>query len=264
MADKSFFGRLRRLFSSNVIVRNVGGKKLKVVDTDERQMYRNAATNFVYDRFNRLHNGYTANSALGYGQQDLFHTQRLEIFNDYEGMDMDSVISSALDIYSDECTVKNEFGNSLKITSSNEDISKVLHNLFYDILNIEFNLWPWTRNLVKYGDLFLKLDIAEGSGIVNVVPMSVYEVSRMEGEDPSNPNYVRFLAEPGENALALYGKKEFENYEIAHFRLLSDSNLLPYGKSMLEGARKVWKQLTLMEDAMLIHRNYESTRKKNF
>ena len=30
--------------------------------------------------------------------------------------------------------------------------------------------------------------------------MSVYEVSRMEGEDPSNPNYVRFLAEPGENA----------------------------------------------------------------
>ena len=84
MADKSFFGRLRRLFSSNVIVRNIGGKKLKVVDTDERQMYRNAATNFVYDRFNRLHNGYSQNSALGYGQQDLFHTQRLEIFNDYD------------------------------------------------------------------------------------------------------------------------------------------------------------------------------------
>ena len=264
MADKTFFGRLRRLFSTNTIVRNIGGRRLKVVDTDERQMYRNAATNFVYDRFNRLHNGYSQNSALGYGQQDLFHTQRLEIFNDYEGMDNDSVIASALDIYSDECTVKNEMGNCLKITSSNEQVSNILNNLFYDILNIEFNLWPWTRNLVKYGDLFLKLDIAEGSGVVNVVPMSVYEVSRMEGEDPSNPNYVRFLAEPGENALALYGKKEFENYEIAHFRLLSDSNLLPYGKSMLEGARKVWKQLTLMEDAMLIHRIMRAPEKRIF
>ena len=264
MADKSFFGRLRRLFSSNVIVRNIGGKKLKVVDTDERQMYRNAATNFVYDRFNRLHNGFSQNSALGYGQHDLFHTQRLEIFNDYEGMDSDSVISSALDIYSDECTVKNEYGNSLKITSTNEDINKILNNLFYDILNIEFNLWPWTRNLVKYGDLFLKLDIAEGSGVVNVVPMSVYEVSRLEGMDPNNPNYVQFIAEPGDNALALYGKKEFENYEIAHFRLLSDSNLLPYGKSMLEGARKVWKQLTLMEDAMLIHRIMRAPEKRIF
>ena len=111
MADKSFFGRLRRLFSSNVIVRNIGGRKLKVVDTDERQMYRNAATNFVYDRFNRLHNGFSQNSALGYGQHDLFHTQRLEIFNDYEGMDADSVIASALDIYSDECNVNNEMGN---------------------------------------------------------------------------------------------------------------------------------------------------------
>ena len=48
--------------------------------------------------------------------------------------------------------------------------------------------------------------------------------------------------------------KTFENYEVAHFRLLSDSNYVPYGRSMLEAGRKVWKQLTLMEDAMLIHR----------
>ena len=37
MADKSLFGRLQRLFSTNVIVRNVGGKKLKVADTDQVQ-----------------------------------------------------------------------------------------------------------------------------------------------------------------------------------------------------------------------------------
>ena len=79
-------------------------------------------------------------------------------------MDTDSIISSALDIYADECTAKNEFGDTLAISSPNAKIQKVLHNLFYDVLNIEFNLWPWIRNTVKYGDFFLKLNIAEKYG----------------------------------------------------------------------------------------------------
>ena len=34
MADTSLFTRLRRLFSNDVIIRNVGGKQLKVMDVD--------------------------------------------------------------------------------------------------------------------------------------------------------------------------------------------------------------------------------------
>jgi hypothetical protein len=172
-------------------------------------------------------------------------------------MDQDSIIASALDIYADETVMKDDFGDVLRITSDNENVKKILHNLFYDILNIEFNLWPWVRNMCKYGDVYLKLDIQEGIGVVNVVPMSAYEIIREEGMDLENPYHVQFKQLGG-------GDITYENYEIAHFRLLSDSNFLPYGKSIMEPARKVWKQLTLMEDAMLIHRIMRAPEKRIF
>jgi hypothetical protein len=180
-----------------------------------------------------------------------FQGSRLQLFRDYDMMDNDPIISSVMDIYADESTVKDEFGQILSIRSKNEQIQDILHNLFYDILNVEFNLWPWVRNMVKYGDLFLFLDIDEKYGVVNAVPLSIYETIRVEGQDPGNPFSVKFKIE---NDFLNLGKKEFDNYEVAHFRLLSDTNFLPYGKAMIEGGRRIWKQLQLMEDAMLIHR----------
>ena len=107
-------------------------------------------------------------------------------------MDKDSIISSVLDIYSDECTLKNDMGDVLRIKTNDANVKKILHNLFYDVLNIEFNLWAWIRGMNKYGDYFLHLDIEEGVGIVNVSPMSAYEVEREEGFNPENPYEVRF------------------------------------------------------------------------
>ena len=84
MADKSFFGRLRRLFSGNVIVRNVGGRQLKIADTDQRQAFRNVATNFMYDKYTRLHTSQLAPYS-GYSARDAFSAQRRALFEDYEG-----------------------------------------------------------------------------------------------------------------------------------------------------------------------------------
>ena len=126
-------------------------------------------------------------------------------------------------------------------------------------MNVEFNLWPWIRNLVKYGDAFLALEIMPGKGIINVAPHSTYNVERLEGTDPNNPDYVKYKVE-----LDRFGKQEYEQYEMAHFRMLSDTNFLPYGKSMVEGARRIWKQLSLMEDAMLIHRIMRAPEKRVF
>ena len=105
--------------------------------------------------------------------------------------------------------------------------------------------------MAKYGDFFLYLDLDHEYGVVNAVPLSVYETIRIEGEQPDQPFSVRFKIE---NDFLLLGKKDFESFEVAHFRLLADTNFLPYGKAMIEGGRRVWKQLQLMEDAMLIHR----------
>jgi len=255
MADtKNLFNKLKKMFSTDVIVRNVGGKNLKIVDTDEIQYATDR--NSLRDRFNRLRS-----STYNLHNRDMsmaYQAARLELFRDYDVMDMDPIIASALDIYSDECLVPSEFGNVLTIRSQNENIKKILDNLFNDILNVEFNLWSWTRNMCKYGDFFLRLEISPEYGVYLVHPISPYEITRVEGADPKNINYVKFQHD------GLGGGMEYENFEIAHFRLLSDSNFLPYGKSMVEPARRVWKQLSLMEDAMLIHRIMRAPEKRIF
>ena len=267
MADKSLFGRLQRLFSTNVIVRNVGGKKLKIADTDQVQKQ---VKSHLVDRYTKLHNNLDL-VGTGYSTVHQVMAARLALFKDYESMDSDPIISSALDIYSDESTMKGEYGQVISIKSDNENIKEILNNLFYDIMNIEFNLWPWVRNMVKYGDFFLHLDISEKYGITNVIPLSPYELIRSEGEDETNPYYTKFYMESIEGAHPYFGQKtsgqgriEFENFQIAHFRLANDSNFLPYGKSMIESTRKIWKQLTLMEDAMLIHRIMRAPSKRVF
>jgi hypothetical protein len=253
--DRSFFGRLKKLFSTNAIVTIDKDGKRRVVDVEDRQ----ANTNFVNlrDRYTKLQRSYFETHQ---GAQSMaYHQVRRELFRDYDAMDMDPIIGSALDIYADESTTKNEYGDVLQIKSTNENVREILHNLFYDIMNVEFNLWPWIRNLVKYGDAFLALEIMPGKGIINVAPHSTYNVERLEGTDPNNPDYVKYKVE-----LDRFGKKEYEQYEMAHFRMLSDTNFLPYGKSMIEGARRIWKQLSLMEDAMLIHRIMRAPEKRVF
>lgn len=256
LKQRSLYSKLKRLFSTDAVIRNIGGKKLKVVDTDE-VMYA-TDRNTLRDRFNRVrtssYNQYSRDFTLSY------QAARIELFRDYDTMDMDPIISSALDIYADECVTKNELGEILIIHSSNDNIKQILYNLFYDILNIEFNMWSWTRNLVKYGDFYLKMYISPEYGVYMVEPISAYNVTRVENSDITNKNYVKFQINLPEGGRL----EELENYQVAHFRMLSDSNFIPYGKSIIEGGRRVWKQLSLMEDAMLIHRVMRAPEKRIF
>ena len=280
MADTSVFTRLKRLFSTDVIVRNVGGSKLKVLDFSNYQSTGQVETNSMVDRFNRL---YTTNQAPVYNPALNYQTLRTQLYSDYEAMDTDAIIASALDILADESTLKNAMGEVLQIKSSDEALQKILYNLFYDILNIEFNLWMWIRQMCKYGDFFLKLEIAEKFGVYNVIPYTAYNIVREEkiNEENNSQVEVKFKFDPdglsgggeyggyfgglqgpgsAKNSRAIY----FDNYEIAHFRLLSDINYLPYGRSYVEPARKLFKQYILMEDAMLVHRIVRAPEKRIF
>ena len=274
MADTSVFTRLKRLFSTDVIIRNQGGDSIKVIDTDTIQSSGKYNTNSLVDRYSRI---YSANATSLYGQQLNVNYQylRSQLYSDYDVMDTDAIIASALDIVSDECSLKNEMGEVLQIRSSDEDVQKILYNLFYDVLNIEFNLWSWTRQMCKYGDFFLKLEIAEKFGVYNVIPYTAYHIMRQEGYDKKAPSSVRFKFSPdgytgggtGFNVPNQFDDSQgiyFDNYEMAHFRLLTDVNYLPYGRSYIEPARKLFKQYTLMEDAMLIHRISRAPEKRVF
>jgi hypothetical protein len=278
MADKSLFTRLQRLFSTDVIIRNQGGNELKVMDVDSIQRSGDIATNSLMDRYNRLYSP-AASSLLGAQINVNWQYLRTMVYSDYDNMDYDAIVASALDIISDESTLKNDLGEVLHIKSSDEDIQQILYNLFYDVLNIEFNLWSWIRQMCKYGDFFLKLEIAEKYGVYNVIPYTAYHIERQENYDKDHPNAVRFRYSPegiyaggsgyyGAPNLGTFNDNNpgiyFDNYEMAHFRLLTDVNYLPYGRSYLEPARRIFKQYVLMEDAMLIHRISRSPDRRIF
>lgn len=171
----------------------------------------------------------------------------------------DPIMHSVLDIYASECSTRNEYGDVLTIECENQDIKDILENLYYDILNIEFNLYMWVRNLCKYGDFFAFLELNDEYGVTNFIPLSVYDTVRVEGSDPDHPHYVYF-----ETVGASGNKQKIEEHEAVHFRLTSDANFLPYGTSILEGSRRVFKQLILLEDAMLIHRIQRAPEKRMF
>jgi hypothetical protein len=275
MADKGLFSRLQRLFSTDVIIRNVGGNQISVIDSNQIQNNGELQTNSLIDRFNRI---YSTNPSSLYGAQFNFNYQYLrpQLYSEYDVMDQDAIIASALDIIADESTLKNDMGEVLSIRSSNENIQKILYNLFYDVLNIEFNLWAWVRQMTKYGDFFLKLEIAEKYGVYNVIPYTAYHIERQEGFNHKNPSEVRFryaadgLVNPSSGMYRTPNQPDnqngifFDNYEMAHFRLIGDTNYLPYGRSYIEPARKLFKQYTLMEDAMLIHRISRAPEKRIF
>jgi len=277
MANRSVFSRLQRLFSTDVVIRNVGGNQIKTIDSGHIQASGEYETNALVDRFNRVYS--TAPSSLYGAQFNLnYNYLRPQLYSEYDIMDQDAIIASALDILADESTLKNDMGEVLQIRSSNEDIQKILYNLFYDVLNIEFNAWMWIRQMCKYGDFFLKMEISEKFGVYNVIPYTAYHIERMEGQNPENPAEVKFRWNPDGFAGGSYGYYNvpnqnvnddrggivFDNYEMAHFRFVADVNYLPYGRAYIEPARKLFKQYTLMEDAMLIHRIARAPEKRIF
>lgn len=180
-----------------------------------------------------------------YTRQLYFDSDRISAYQDYRAMDQSPEIAAALDIMRDECLTRNDRGNILEIYSENHRVKDALKDLFKNRLNIDFNLKPWIRDLIKYGDYFVYLHIDKNEGIYNYMALPVEEVHREEGYD-NKPEKIRFRWETTNDY--------FEDWQIAHFRILEDSRRYPYGRSVLDPARKLWKQLQLAEDSMLVYR----------
>jgi hypothetical protein len=181
---------------------------------------------------------------------------RSERYVDFDQMEYTPEIASSLDIYADEMTTHSSLTPMVKIKCANEEIKFILHSLYYDILNVNSNLFGWARTMCKYGDFFLYLDIDEHLGVRNCIGLPAQEVERLEGQDPTNPNYVQFQWNSG--------GLTFENWQMAHFRVLGNDKYAPYGTSALEPARRIWRQLTLLEDAMMAYRIIRATDRRVF
>ena len=193
----------------------------------------------AFDSFQR------ASSAL-YQQSLVGGVERLERVKDYEEMDHYPEITRALDIYADDSMTYAEDGKIMQIISDDDKIIHELEELLYQRLDLDFHLWTWIRNMCKYGDMFNLLDIVDKEGVLGAIAMPVGEIEREEGYN-NDPNSLRFK-------WTAQGNTVFENYQVSHLRILGDDRFLPYGRSILDSSRKVWKQLLMAEDAMLIYR----------
>ena len=182
--------------------------------------------------------------------------QRTERYVDFDQMEYTPEIASALDIYADEMTTYSSLNPMLSVECDNEEIKAILQSLYTNVLNIEHNLFSWCRTMCKYGDYFLYLDLDDKLGVTSVIGLPTREVERLEGEDKGNPNYVQFQW----NSAGL----TLENWQVGHFRVLGQDKYNPYGTSVLEPARRIWRQLTLIEDAMMAYRIVRSPERRAF
>jgi hypothetical protein len=201
-----------------------------------------------------------------YSQAVYYEPSRLSSTYDYESMEYTPEISAALDIYAEESTTVNEDGFMLQIYSESKRIKSVLADLFNNVLDINTNLPMWTRNTCKFGDNFVYLKLDSEKGVVGCQQLPNIEIERKEvGMSDKHP--VELGKNEAKKALTFTWKNKsltFQSWEIAHFRLLGDDRKLPYGTSMLEKARRIWKQLLLSEDAMLIYRTSRAPERRVF
>jgi hypothetical protein len=242
------FKSLTRVFSGPLTSRRTqSGRRIRRYQLDKFQSKFTSASGQAFKTF-RSQNAY--NLQLGIMNQH----NRAERYVDFDQMEYTPEIASALDIYADEMTTHSSLQPMLNIKCSNEEIKAVLDSLYHNILNIDHNLFGWCRSMCKYGDFFLYLDIDEKYGIKTGIGLPSREVERLEGEDETNPNYVQYQW----NSAGL----TLENWQMAHFRILGNDRYAPYGTSVLEPARRIFRQLILLEDAMMAYRIVRSPERR--
>lgn len=275
MADQNLtvFQKLTRVFGYPGIAEPKRAPEFKfskdeLLRTDSREEFeakllQAQQTQYIADKWTKLEQSL-------YNQSVYYEPNRLSAYYDYESMEFTPEISAALDIYSEESTTNSEKGRILTVFSESERVKKTLEELFYERLDIDTNLQMWARNLCKYGDDFVYLKVDPEKGIFGAQQLPNIEIERIEGASSATPN-ISFGAKSGpneKNKELMFSWKnkdiEFQSWEIAHFRLLGDDRKLPYGTSMLDKCRRIWKQLLLAEDAMLIYRTTRAPERRVF
>ena len=248
--ESPLFRKLTKLFSGPIVnyrAQSVNQNRRRELDKHSSQFQSASGKQFKRTEYNPF-SDLASNIYL--------NQSRLQRYVDFDEMEYEPIIASAMDIYADEMTTSSQLKPLLNIHCPNEEIKIVLNSLFHNVLNIEHNLFNWCRTLCKYGDFVLYLDIDDKTGVENVINLPIREVERIEGEDKSNPNYIQYQW----NSAGL----TFENWQIAHFRVLGNDKYAPYGTSVLDPARRIFRQLSLLEDAMMAYRIVRSPERRVF
>lgn len=188
------------------------------------------------------------------------------MYRDADLMDAFPEIGAALDIVSEESTITNDKGMIVNVYSKSDRIKSILEDLFVNRLNIQLTGQMIIRAMCKYGNQFMLLDVDNKNGVKGWKQMPVFNMERIEngiqnpygaGASIAVNGITKDDADMSTQFIWLDDNNSqipFRDWQIAHFRLLTNSLYLPYGVSYLNAARRHWRMLSLMEDMMLIYR----------
>lgn len=188
------------------------------------------------------------------------------MYRDAELMDAFPEIGTALDIIAEEATVLSSKGEVVNVYSKSERVKSILEDLFTNRLNLHITAPMIIRAMCKYGNQFMLMNIDHKMGIMGWRQLPVYNIERLENGIENPYSAQGFINAPSDTKKRDMSTKfvwldaqnssqvEFREWQIGHFRLLTDSLYLPYGSSYLNKARRHWRMLSLMEDMMLIYR----------
>lgn len=188
------------------------------------------------------------------------------MYRDADLMDAFPEIGAALDIVSEESTITNDKGMIVNVYSKSDRIKSILEDLFVNRLNIQLTGQMIIRAMCKYGNQFMLLDVDNKNGVKGWKQMPVFNMERIEngiqnpygaGASIAVNGITKDNADMSTQFIWLDDNNSqipFRDWQIAHFRLLTNSLYLPYGVSYLNAARRHWRMLSLMEDMMLIYR----------
>jgi hypothetical protein len=271
MAEQNLtvFQRLTKVFGYPGQVRpeqtpSFNFSKDELLKTDSKEEYEKALlqaqqSSYISDKWTKL------DQSL-YNQSVYYEPNRLAAYYDYESMEYTPEISASLDIYAEESTTMSEKGEILTIFSESNRVKGILDDLFNNVLDVNTNLQMWTRGLCKYGDNFVYMKIDPERGVIGCQQLPNIEIERLEGAPQKGNGQNRDTKLPSRELRFHWKNKdmEFQAWEVAHFRILGDDRKLPYGTSMLDKIRRIWKQLLLAEDAMLIYRTSRAPERRVF
>lgn len=234
--DENFFKRMTRLFSSGPSIQRFIKQSNYEINQD--------VTGTVQQTFRMYGRAFGAESkTTPIGPRSDISINRQGRYAVFETMDIVTPeISKALDVYADEIAGADDRGKNFHIFCEKPPVKKALSELFYEVMDIENNIRNWVRSLLKYGDFFLYHEVIPHEGIVAFLPLPCNSIERLDGYDKNDPLSVQFKSLVLKNII-------YENWQVTHFRLLSNSLFYPYGTSILDPIRRTWDQLCLFTDS---------------
>lgn len=256
---KTIWQNLGSILTPNIDYERIKNEPINFNDNTKKQL---TPDEFLANELERQQSAFLKNQwkkNVNYSMRHEYNQQtysgRLLAYQDYEAMEFYPIISSALTLLAEEATLSNDEGNVLKIESNDERIKKELEYLFYDIIDINTNMYFWTRQTIKYGDTFIYIMGLPDKGIMNVRQQPPIQIERYEKEEDG-----KYLLNFKRNDTS----SEFSVFQMLHFRLLEDDKFIPYGSSVLNKVRRTFRQLVMAEDAMLTYRIERASERRVF